>query len=124
MIGIKKITVQHPTKLKDVEMGFYFLEYSPKPDVIEIDFGFFDGEKFNHLSTIKDLSVSKFKHFLKQNFYNPYALPNFEKAAESLKFSQRKINNESLAPTAELISDGMVSVDFVLEFAKILLSKK
>ena len=52
------------------------------------------------------------------------ALPNFEKAAESLKFSQRKINNESLAPTAELISEGMVSADFVLEFAKILLSKK
>ena len=54
---------------------------------------------------------------------NP-ALPNFEKAAESLKFSQRKINTESLAPTAELISEGMVSADFVLEFAKILLSKK
>lgn len=52
------------------------------------------------------------------------ALPNFAKADESLKFSQRKINNESLAPTAELISDGMVSADFVLEFAKILLSKK
>ena len=54
---------------------------------------------------------------------NP-ALPNFEKADESLKFSQREINNESLAPTAELISEGMVSADFVLEFAKILLSKK
>ena len=52
------------------------------------------------------------------------ALPNNPKAEESLKFSQRKINNESLAPTAELISDGMVSADFVLEFAKILLSKK
>ena len=52
------------------------------------------------------------------------ALPNNPKADESLKFSQRKINNESLAPTAELISDGMVSADFVLEFAKILLSKK
>ena len=52
------------------------------------------------------------------------ALPNFAKAAENLKFLQREINNESLAPTAELISDGMVSADFVLEFAKILLSKK
>ena len=52
------------------------------------------------------------------------ALSNFEKAAESLKFSQREINNESLAPTAELISEGMVSADFVLEFAKILLSQK
>ena len=52
------------------------------------------------------------------------ALPNYAKADESLKFSQRKINNESLAPTAELISDGMVSADFVLEFTKILLSKK
>ena len=52
------------------------------------------------------------------------ALPNNPKVDESLKFSQRKINNESLAPTAELISDGMVSADFVLEFAKILLSKK
>ena len=52
------------------------------------------------------------------------SLSNFEKADESLKFSQRKINNESLAPTAELISDGMVSADFVLEFTKILLSKK
>ena len=52
------------------------------------------------------------------------ALPNFAKADESLKFSQRKINNESLAPTAELISEGMVSADFVLEFTKILLSKK
>ena len=52
------------------------------------------------------------------------ALPNYAKAAESLKFLQRKINNESLAPTAELISEGMVSADFVLEFAKILLSKK
>ena len=52
------------------------------------------------------------------------ALSNFEKAAESLKFSQRKINTESLAPTAELISEGMVSADFVLEFAKILLNKK
>ena len=52
------------------------------------------------------------------------ALPNFVKSDESLKFSQREINNESLAPTAELISDGMVSADFVLEFAKILLSKK
>ena len=54
---------------------------------------------------------------------NP-ALPNFEKADESLKFLQREINNESLAPTAELISEGMVSADFVLEFTKILLSKK
>ena len=52
------------------------------------------------------------------------ALPNYAKAEESLKFLQREINNESLAPTAELISDGMVSADFVLEFAKILLSKK
>lgn len=52
------------------------------------------------------------------------ALPNFEKEDESLKFLQREINNESLAPTAELISEGMVSADFVLEFAKILLSKK
>ena len=52
------------------------------------------------------------------------ALPNFAKADESLKFSQRKINNESLPPTAELISEGMVSADFVLEFTKILLSKK
>lgn len=52
------------------------------------------------------------------------ALPNFEKADESLKFLERKINTESLAPTAELISEGMVSADFVLEFTKILLSKK
>lgn len=148
MIGIKKITVQHPTKLKDVEMGFYFLEYSPKPDVIEIDFGFFDGEKFNHLSTIKD--VSKFKHFLKQNFYNPYlkileidkknCLPEYDEEGNSTKHIQERLNtlpnfakaDESLNalkeklefPEAEIISEGMVSADFVLEFTKILLSKK
>ena len=48
------------------------------------------------------------------------ALPNFAKADESLNALNEKLE----FPKAELISDGMVSADFVLEFAKILLSKK
>ena len=48
------------------------------------------------------------------------ALPNFEKSEKSLKVLKEKLE----FPTAELISEGMVSADFVLEFAKILLSKK
>ena len=48
------------------------------------------------------------------------ALPLFAKADESLNALKEKLE----FPTAELISDGMVSADFVLEFAKILLSKK
>ena len=48
------------------------------------------------------------------------ALPNFEKSEKSLKVLKEKLE----FPEAELISDGMVSADFVLEFAKILLSKK
>lgn len=52
------------------------------------------------------------------------ALPNYAKADESLKFSQRKINTESLAPTAQLISEDLVPASFVLEFTKVLLGKK
>lgn len=48
------------------------------------------------------------------------ALPNFEKSEKSLKALKEKLE----FPKAELISEGMVSADFVLEFAKILLSKK
>lgn len=48
------------------------------------------------------------------------ALSNFEKADESLNALKEKLE----FPKAELISEGMVSADFVLEFAKILLSKK
>ena len=48
------------------------------------------------------------------------SLSNFEKSEKSLKVLKEKLE----FPTAELISDGMVSADFVLEFAKILLSKK
>ena len=48
------------------------------------------------------------------------ALPNFEKSEESLNALNEKLE----FPKAELISEGMVSADFVLEFAKILLSKK
>ena len=52
------------------------------------------------------------------------ALPNFEKAEESLNALKEKLGQTFPMPEAELISEGMVSADFVLEFAKILLSKK
>ena len=44
------------------------------------------------------------------------ALPNFEKSEKSLNALNEKLE----FPKAELISNGMVSADFVLEFAKIL----
>ena len=52
------------------------------------------------------------------------ALPNYAKADESLKALNEKLGQTFAMPEAELISDGMVSADFVLEFTKILLSKK
>lgn len=52
------------------------------------------------------------------------ALPNYAKAEESLKALNEKLGQTFPMPEAELISEGMVSADFVLEFAKILLSKK
>lgn len=52
------------------------------------------------------------------------ALPNYAKADESLNALKEKLGQTFPMPEAELISNGMVSADFVLEFAKILLSKK
>ena len=52
------------------------------------------------------------------------ALPNYAKAEESLNALKEKLGQTFAMPEAELISNGIVSADFVLEFAKILLSKK
>ncbi len=52
------------------------------------------------------------------------ALPNYAKADESLKALNEKLGQTFPMPEAELISDGMVSADFVLEFTKVLLGKK
>ena len=133
-ISLKKQVVQSSDF---PENGFYKLHRKGK--VENNDFVFVD-KNFPHVMFIcpidvfdklnleipeEEIYTEYYKYLAKtpEEKKNP-ALPNFEKAAESLKFSQRKINTESLAPTAELISEGMVSADFVLEFAKILLSKK
>ena len=137
-IELKKISLEKEhVETKDFpESGIYILHRKGK--VESNDFVFVD-KNFPHVMFICPIDV-----FDKLNLERPEeeiickyneseekkhqekhpALPNSAKADESLKFSQRKINNESLAPTAELISDGMVSADFVLEFTKILLSKK
>lgn len=138
-IELKKISLEKEhVETKDFpESGIYILHRKGK--VESNDFVFVD-KNFTHVMFICPIDV-----FKKINLEIPEeeiickyneseaktqeekkhpALPNFAKADESLKFSQRKINNESLAPTAELISEGMVSADFVLEFTKILLSKK
>lgn len=52
------------------------------------------------------------------------ALPNYAKAEERLNALKEKLGQTFAMPEAELISNGIVSADFVLEFAKILLSKK
>ena len=138
-IELKKISLEKEhVETKDFpESGFYKLHRKGK--VESNDFVYVD-KNFPHVMFICPIDVLD-KLNLKipeEEIYTEYykylaktpeekkhpALPNYAKADESLKFSQRKINNESLAPTAELISDGMVSADFVLEFAKILLSKK
>ena len=138
-IELKKISLEKEhVETKDFpESGIYILHRKGK--VESNDFVFVD-KNFPYVMFICPIDVfDKLNlEFTEEKIYTEYykylaktpeekkhpALPNYAKADESLKFSQRKINNESLAPTAELISDGMVSADFVLEFAKILLSKK
>lgn len=137
-IELKKISLEKENvETKDFpENGIYILHRKGK--VENYDFVFID-KKFPHVMFIcpfdvfkkinleipEEEIICKYNESEEKKYQEKHpALPNFEKAAESLKFSQRKINTESLAPTAELISEGMVSADFVLEFAKILLSKK
>ena len=138
-IELKKISLEKEhVETKDFpESGIYILHRKGK--VESNDFVFVD-KNFPHVMFICPIDVFDKLNlkFTEEKIYTEYykylaktpeekkhpALPNSAKADESLKFSQRKINNESLAPTAELISDGMVSADFVLEFTKILLSKK
>lgn len=138
-IELKEISLEKEyIETKDFpENGFYKLHR--KGEVESNDFVYVD-KNFPHVMFICPIDVFDRLNleFTEEKIYTEYykylektpeekkypALPNNPKADESLKFSQRKINNESLAPTAELISDGMVSADFVLEFAKILLSKK
>ena len=137
-IELKKISLEKEhVETKDFpESGIYILHRKGK--VESNDFVFVD-KNFPHVMFICPIDVfkkinleipeeeiiCKYNESEEKKHQEKHpALPNFAKADESLKFSQRKINNESLAPTAELISDGMVSADFVLEFAKILLSKK
>ena len=137
-IELKEISLEKEiVETKDFpESGFYKLHRKGK--VESNDFVFVD-KNFPHVMFICPIDVfkkinleipeeeiiCKYNESEEKKHQEKHpALPNFAKADESLKFSQRKINNESLAPTAELISNGMVSADFVLEFAKILLSKK
>ena len=138
-IELKKISLEKEhVETKDFpESGIYILHRKGK--VESNDFVFVD-KNFPYVMFICPIDVfDKLNlEFTEEKIYTEYykylaktpeekkhpSLSNFEKAEESLKFLQREINNESLAPTAELISDGMVSADFVLEFAKILLSKK
>ena len=137
-IELKKISLEKEhVETKDFpESGIYILHRKGK--VESNDFVFVD-KNFPHVMFICPIDVfkkinleipeeeiiCKYNESEEKKHQEKHpALPNFAKADESLKFSQRKINNESLAPTAELISEGMVSADFVLEFTKILLSKK
>ena len=138
-IELKKISLEKEcVETKDFpESGIYILHRKGK--VENWDLVFVD-KNFTHVMFICPIDVFDrlILEFTEEKIYTEYskylaktpeekkhpALPNYAKADESLKFLQREINNESLAPTAELISDGMVSADFVLEFAKILLSKK
>ena len=137
-IELKKISLEKEhVETKDFpESGIYILHRKGK--VESNDFVFVD-KNFPHVMFICPIDVfdklnleipeeeiiCKYNESEEKKHQEKHpALPNFAKADESLKFSQRKINNESLPPTAELISEGMVSADFVLEFTKILLSKK
>ena len=137
-IELKKISLEKEhVETKDFpESGIYILHRKGK--VESNDFVFVD-KNFPHVMFICPIDVFdklnleipeeeiifKYNESEEKKHQEKHpALPNFAKADESLKFSQRKINNESLAPKAELISEGMVSADFVLEFTKILLSKK
>ena len=137
-IELKKISLEKENvETKDFpENGIYILHRKGKVesnDFVFVDKNFphvmficpFDVFKKINLEIPEEEIICKYNESEEKKHQEKHpALPNFAKADESLKFSQRKINNESLAPTAELISEGMVSADFVLEFTKILLSKK
>ena len=134
-IELKKISLEKEhVETKDFpESGFYKLHRKGK--VESNDFVYVD-KNFPHVMFICSIDVLD-KLNLKipeEEIYTEYykylaktpeekkhpALPNFEKSEKSLKVLKEKLE----FPTAELISEGMVSADFVLEFAKILLSKK
>ena len=134
-IELKKISLEKEhVETKDFpESGFYKLHRKGK--VESNDFVYVD-KNFPHVMFICSIDVLD-KLNLKipeEEIYTEYykylaktpeekkhpALPNFEKSEKSLEVLKEKLE----FPTAELISDGMVSADFVLEFAKILLSKK
>ena len=134
-IELKRISLEKEyVETKDFpESGIYILHRKGK--VESNDFVFVD-ENFPHVMFICPIDVfDKLNlEFTEEKIYTEYykylaktpeekkhpALPNYAKADESLKALKEKLE----FPTAELISDGMVSADFVLEFAKILLSKK
>lgn len=134
-IELKKISLEKEyVETKDFpESGIYILHRKGK--VENYDFVFID-KNFPHVMFICPIDVfdrlnlefteekiytEYYKYLAKTHEENKHpALPNFEKTEQSLKALKEKLE----FPKAELISDGMVSADFVLEFAKILLSKK
>ena len=134
-IELKRISLEKEyVETKDFpESGIYILHRKGK--VESNDFVFVD-KNFPHVMFIcpidvfdklnlevpeEEIYTEYYKYLAKTPEENKYpALPNFEKTEQSLKALKEKLE----FPKAELISDGMVSADFVLEFAKILLSKK
>ena len=133
-IELKKISLEKENvETKDFpESGIYILHRKGK--VESNDFVFVD-KNFPHVMFICPIDVfdklnleipeeeviCKYNESVEKKHQEKHpALPNFEKSEKSLKALKEKLE----FPKAELISDGMVSADFVLEFAKILLSKK
>ena len=123
-IELKKISLEKEhVETKDFpESGIYILHRKGK--VESNDFVFVD-KNFPHVMFICPIDV-----FDKLNLEIPEEEiickynESKEKTTEEKKHPALLNFEKTELPKAELISDGMVSADFVLEFAKILLSKK
>ena len=137
-IELKRISLEKEyVETKDFpESGIYILHRKGK--VESNDFVFVD-KNFPHVMFICPIDVfdklnlevpeeeiiCKYNESEEKKYQEKHpALPNYAKADESLNALKEKLGQTFPMPEAELISNGMVSADFVLEFAKILLSKK
>ena len=138
-IEIKEISFEKEIiETKDFpESGFYKLHRKGK--VESNDFVYVD-KNFPHVILIcpidvldklnlkipeEEIYTEYYKYLVKTPEEKKHpALPNYAKAEESLNALKEKLGQTFAMPEAELISNGIVSADFVLEFTKALLGKK
>ena len=136
-IELKKISLEKEHVVTDdfPESGFYFLKnkFINRNEIVFINKSLqhvlfiCPADVFNKfkLEIPEEEIICKYNESEEKKYQEKHpALPNYAKADESLKALNEKLEQTFPMPKAELISDGMVSADFVLEFAKILLSKK